>query len=101
MIVLSIMSFNLENPGFAASSSSDTPRVSPPDVSLPPPPTSSPTTPSSGDSTRRLCPRCHGRMSSLALDKHTFCFKCRSADCDTQNRCDEYVVVFGGDGGLC
>ena len=28
-------------------------------------------------------------MSSLALDKHTFCFKCCLADCDVQNRCDE------------
>ena len=84
-----ITSFNLENSGLAASSLSDTQPVSTPDVSLPPPPSSSPSMPSSGESTRHLCPRCHGRMSSLALDKHTFCFKCRSVDCDYQNKCEE------------
>ena len=66
-------------------------RVSPPEVSLLPSPTSSPSMPSSRGSARRLCPCCHRRMSSLALDKHTFCFKCRGADCDNQNRCDEYM----------
>ena len=85
------MSFNLENPRFAASSPSDTLRVSPPEVSPLPSPTSSPSMPSSGGSARCLCPCCHRRMSSLALDKHTFCFKCRGADCDNQNRCDEYM----------
>ena len=89
VLVLLIMSFNLENLGFAVSSPSDTLRVSPPDGSLPPP---TPSTPSSGDSARCLCPHCHGRMSSFALNKHTFCFKCLGVDCDSQSKCDECML---------
>ena len=37
---------------------------------------------SSGDSSRRSCIRCHGRMSSFTLDCHTYCSKCRGSDCD-------------------
>ena len=43
----------------------------------------------SGDSTRPSCLHCHGRMSSLSLDCHTFCSKCRGADCDLDSKCDE------------
>ena len=28
-------------------------------------------------------------MSSLSLDRHLFCIKCRGADCDLNTRCDE------------
>ena len=89
-----IMSFDLDNPGFSASSPSDTQPVSTPEVSLQPRTASSP---SSGESTRRICPRCHGRMSSLALDKHTFCFKCCGAECDSQNKCDECMSWSSGE----
>ena len=68
------MSFNLEQPGFASTPAKDTLIVSAPVVSLPLTAASSPSMPSSGDSTRCLCPRCRGRMSSVALDKHSFCF---------------------------
>ena len=37
--------------------------------------------PSSGESTRRSCPQCHGRMSSFSLDRHTIFTKCRGSDC--------------------
>ena len=49
----------------------------------------SPSAPSSGDSSRRSCPQCHGRISSLSLDRHSLCCKCRGADCNHENRCDE------------
>ena len=81
------VSFNLEHPGFASA----------PGVQvrifrlclLPPSAASSPPTPSSGETARRLCPRCHGMMSSVDLDKHSLCCKCRGADCNLENRCDE------------
>ena len=92
-----IMSFNLDNPGFSASSPSDTQPVSTTKVLLQPPTASSPSTPSSGESTRRLYPRCHGGMSSLALDKHTFCFKCHGADCNSQNKCIECMSWSSGE----
>ena len=44
---------------------------------------------SSGETARRSCLRCHGRMSSLSLDRHVFCVKCRESDCDHSSRCDE------------
>ena len=83
------MSINPEQPSFASVPATDPPDVSAPDVSLPPSAALSPSTPSSGDSAHRLCPRCHGRMSSVALDKHSFCCKCRGADYNLQNRWDE------------
>ena len=36
-------------------------------------------------------------MSSLALDKHTFCFKCHGADCDSQSKCDECMPWSSGE----
>ena len=86
------MSFNLEQPGFASAPATDPPIVSAPDVSLPLTAASSPSTPFQ-ETARRLCPRCHGRTSSVALDKHSFCFKCRCADCDLQNRYDECMSL--------
>ena len=83
-VVIYDMSFNLEQPGFASAPAQD-----PPDVSLPPSAASSPSVPSSGDSARRLRPRCHGMMSSVAFDMHSFCCKCHGVDCNLQNRCDE------------
>ena len=44
---------------------------------------------SSGESSRRSCSRCHGRMSSFSLDRHLFCIKCREAECDINSCCDE------------
>ena len=44
---------------------------------------------SSGDSTCHSCSRCHGRMSSLSLDRHLFYTKCRGSECDHSSRCDE------------
>ena len=46
-------------------------------------------TSTSGESTRRSCTKCHGRMSSFSLDKHLFCMKCRGSDCSMLSRCDE------------
>ena len=51
--------------------------------------TSSGSSASSGESTRRSCARCHGRMSSFSLDRHMYCIKCRGAECDQSTRCDE------------
>ena len=81
-VVIYVMSSNLEQPGFASAPAKDPSDVSAPDVLLPPSAASSPSTPSSRDSARRLCPRCHGRMRSVALDKHSFCCICRGANCN-------------------
>ena len=64
----------LERPGIASPPIKDPPFVSAPDVSLPLTTTSSPSTPSAGDSTRRLCLSCRGRMSSVAFLRHSFLF---------------------------
>ena len=50
---------------------------------------SSSSAPSSGESSRQSCPRCHGRMSSFSVDRHSICIKCRGNDCDIDCRCDE------------
>ena len=80
------MAFSLDNPGFSL------------DVSVPvdihqhdvPSMTSSGSSAaSSGDSTRRFCLLCHGRMSSFSLNLHLFCTKCRGSECDHNSRCDE------------
>ena len=83
------LSFYVEHPGFASAPGTNPPSVSAPYVLLPPSAASLPSTPSTGDSALRLCPRCHGRMSSVARDKHSFCCKCRGADCNLQNRSDD------------
>ena len=51
-------------------------------------------TPSSGESTRCSCQRCHGRMSSFSLDRHTFCIKCRGSGCGFDNKCDKCMLWF-------
>ena len=72
------MDISLDNPGFQlnVSDQADVPRPSS-------------RSSSSGESTRRSCARCHGRMSSFSLDRHLFCIKCRGAECDVNSRCDE------------
>ena len=78
-----IVNISLDKPGFGVWTTdakvhfSDPPRSS----------GSSSTT--SGDSTRRSCTKCHGRMSSFSLDKHLFCTKCRGSECSMNSRCDE------------
>ena len=47
-----------------------------------PPRSSGLSTTSSGESTRRLCSKCHGRMS------HLFCMKCRGSECTLDTRCN-------------
>ena len=43
----------------------------------------------SGDTARRPCKNCHGRMSSFSLDKHLYCIKCCVSDCNLMSRCHE------------
>ena len=51
---------------------------------------STPTTATAVDLyTRRSCPRCGRRMSSLQFDKHTFCVVCRDMKCSLATRCKE------------
>ena len=51
---------------------------------------STPTTATAVDLyTRRSCPRCGRRMSSLQFDKHTFCVICRDVKCSLATRCKE------------
>ena len=38
---------------------------------------------------RRSCPNCNSRMSSLIYDKHKLCISCLRQDCDTENKCIE------------
>ena len=42
-----------------------------------------------GESARRSCTKCHGRMSSFSLDKHLFCTKCCVSECSMNTRCNE------------
>ena len=56
-----------------------------------PPRSSGSSTTSSGESTRRSCSKCHGRMSSFSLDKHLFCMKCRGSECTLDTRCNECI----------
>ena len=77
------MSISLDNPGFLLDVS-DQVDVHQPDASAIASGSSS-----SGESTRRSCPRCHGRMSSISVDRHVFCVKCRGAECDHNSRCDD------------
>ena len=77
------MEFSLDNTGFEIDLS-DQVEIHQSDVSRP-----SSGSSSSGESTRRSCARCHGRMSSFSLDRHLFCIKCRGSECDLNSRCDE------------
>ena len=79
-----LLDFSLDNPGFSLDVS-DQVDIHQPDV----PRTSSGSFASSGESTRRSCSQCHGRMSSFCLDRHLFCTKCRGSECDQSSRCDE------------
>ena len=74
------MDISLDNPGFNVDTTDA-------EVHFSDPPKSSGS--STPDSTRRSCKKCYGRMSSLSLDKHLFCIKCRGSDCTLLSRCDE------------
>ena len=78
----SSMDISLDNPGFNVD-------ITDAEVHHSDPPKSSGSSTSSGDSARRSCKKCHGRMSSFSLDRHLFCIKCRGSDCSLMNRCDE------------
>ena len=77
------MDISLDNPGFSVETTDAEVHYSDP------PKSSGSSSTSSGDSTRRSCKKCHGRMSSFSLDKHLFCIKCRGSDCNLMSRCDE------------
>ena len=76
------MEISLDNPGFQV----DVADVEIYQVDVP---KSSSGSSSSGESTRRSCTKCHGRMSSFSLDRHLFCIKCRGSECTVTSRCDE------------
>ena len=82
-VVRTVMSISLDNPGFLLDVS-DQVDVHQPDASAIASGSSS-----SGESTRHYCPRCHGRMSSISVDRHVFCVKCRGSECDHNSRCDD------------
>ena len=65
-VVRTVKSISLDNPGFLLDVS-DQVDVHQPDASVIASGSSS-----SGESTRRSCPRCHGRMSSISVDRHVF-----------------------------
>ena len=65
-VVLTVMEIPLENPGFLLDVSDQV------DVHRPDASSVASGSSSSGDSTRHSCPRCHGRMSSISLDRHVF-----------------------------
>ena len=80
------MSFSLDKPGFSTVGE-DLDLVM--DDPSQPISGSSSSAPSSGEASCRSCPRCHGRMSSFSVDRHTICCKCRGNDCTIDCRCDE------------
>ena len=82
-VVRTVMSISLENPGFLLDVSDQV------DIHRPDASSIASGSSSSGESTLRSCPRCHGRMSSISLDKHVFCVKCRGSECDHNFRCDD------------
>ena len=77
------MEISLDNPGFSVVTTDAELHFSDP------PRSSGSSSSTSGESTRRSCTMCHGRMSSFSLDKHLFCTKCRGSDCSMLSRCDE------------
>ena len=81
------MSFSLDNHGFLTTGE-DLANTSLEHSSQPLSGSSS-SAPSLGESTRRSCPRCHGRMSSFSVDRHSICTKCRGNECNLDCRCDE------------
>ena len=83
------MAFSLENPGFCVETREDSLDPAAPDGLSHQSSLTLPSTPSSRDSACLNCPRCHGRMSSFLMDKHSFCTNCRGSDCDIKNRCGE------------
>ena len=63
------MDISLDKPGFGVvTTDAEVHRSDPPRLS-------GSSTSSSGESTRRSCSKCHGRMSSLSLDKHLFLYE--------------------------
>ena len=63
-VVRTVMSISLDNPGFLLDVSDQV------DVHRPDASSIASGSSSLGESTRRSCPRCHGRMSSISLDRH-------------------------------
>ena len=83
------MDISLDKPGFGVGTTDA-------EVHLSYPPRSSGLSfTTSGDSTRRSCTKCHGRMSSFSLDKHLFCIKCRGSECSMNSRCNECMSWTG------
>ena len=82
-VVQTVMSISLDNPGFLLDVSDQV------DVHRPDASSIASGSSSSGESIRCSCPRCHGRMSSISLDRHVFCAKCRGSECDHNSRCDD------------
>ena len=80
------MSFSLDNPGFATIGEDLDNALGNPSQPMS---GSSSSAPSSGESPRRSCPGCHGRMSSFSVDRHSICIKCLGNDCNIDCRCDE------------
>ena len=81
-----MMSFSLDNPGFSTVGEDMESVMDNPSQPIA---GSSSSAPLSGETSRRSCPRCHGRMSSFSVDRHSFCSKCRCNDCTIDCQCDE------------
>ena len=81
-----IKSFSLDNPGFLTIGEDLDNALDNPSQPMS---GSSSSVPSSGESSRWSCPRCHWRMSSYSVDRHSICCKCRGNDCTIDCRCDE------------
>ena len=77
------MDLSLDNPGFSVETTDAEVHYSDHSKS------SGSSSSTSGESTRRSCKKCHGRMSSFSLDRHLFCIKSRGSDCTVLSRCDE------------
>ena len=80
------MSFSLDNPGFSTVGDDLDLAMDNPSQPIS---GSSSSVPLSGESSRRSCPRCHGRMSSFSVDRHSICYECRGNDCTFDFRCEE------------